>query len=312
MPLVHYMTKLRYELKFRLKLDICDEILERIIKFHYSIPYFRKGVSLKKRGRKVIISLTTIPSRLDKVWLTTESLLRQQRKPDKVILWLAEDEFQGIEIPKVLKRQQKRGLEIRYCKNLKSYKKFYYAMLEHQDDYVLAVDDDFIYSEKLLAEMMGASACYPDNIVCNHAHKIRADKNGVFPYLRWIRHENRKIKDGNPSFQNFFVGCGGTLFPVWLLGKEIFREDIFMKIAPTADDVWLNFNAWKSGIKTVMTEGVLGYMIPIHSSSDSGLFLKNVAKRTEFGECANDCQIRDVLGYFNLDVNEYIGEGGIR
>lgn len=309
MLFVQYITKLRYELKFRFKLNICDETLERIIEFYYRIPCFRKGINTKKRNKKVIISLTTIPDRFDKVWLTTESLLRQQKKPDKVILWLAEDEFHGIKVPKVLKRQQKKGLEIRYCKNLKSYKKFYYTMLEYQNDYVLVVDDDFIYSEKLLAEMISVSTCYPGCIVCNHAHKIRADKNGLFPYLRWLRYEDRKIRGKNPSFQNFMTGCGGILFPVWLLDKEIFREDIFMKIAPTADDVWLNFNAWRSGLKTVMTRGVLGYMIPVHSSSDTGLYLKNIKPKTESCECENDYQIRDVLEYFNLNVNEYIDSG---
>lgn len=221
-------------------------------------------------------------------------------------MWLAEDEFQGIDIPEVLKRQQKRGLEIRYCKNLKSYKKFYYTMLEYKNDYVMVVDDDFIYSEKMLAEMMRVSICYPDCIVCNHAHKIRADKNGLFPYLRWTRYENRKIKEKNPSFRNFLTGCGGALYPVWLLDKEIFREDIFMEIAPAADDVWLNFNAWKSKVRIVMTEGILGHMIPVHSSSDTGLFLKNTGMKTESGECENDFQIRKVLEYLKLDVKEYV------
>lgn len=306
MSLVHFITRLRYELKCRFKLNICDEIFEEVVKLYYKIPYFRKGVHSSKEEQKVIISLTTIPSRLDKVWLTTESLLRQKKRPDKVILWLAEDEFQGIKIPEKLKGQQKRGLEIRYCKNLKSYKKFYYTMLEHRNDYVLAVDDDFIYSEKLLEEMMNIRACYPESIICNHAHKIRTDKNGVLPYLRWIRFENRRIREKSPSFQNFFTGCGGVLYPVWLLDKEIFREDIFMRIAPTADDVWLNFNAWKSKIKVAMTKGILGYMIPVHSSSDKGLFLKNLASKDEDSMCENDFQIRNVLEYLNLNIDEYI------
>lgn len=306
MPFVHYMTKLRYEFKFHYKLDISDEIWEYVIKLYYRIPYLRKGIKLRKRRKKVIISLTTIPSRIDKVWLTTESLLRQRQKPDKVILWLAEDEFRKIEIPQILKRQQKRGLEIRYCKNLKSYKKFYYSMLEYPDAYTLVVDDDFIYSEKLLVEMMKISCCYSDCIVCNRAHRIRTDKNGILPYFRWIMYEDRKIKENASSFHNFLTSGGGTLFPVWLLDKEIFREDIFMKIAPTADDVWLNFIAWKSKTKVVMTNDVLGYMIPIHSSADTGLFLKNTTLKAENCECENDDQIRNVLEYFDLDVNEYV------
>lgn len=306
MTLVHCITRFRYEFICRLKLDIRDETLEHIIEFYYRLPYFKKGVNSKKREKKVIISLTTIPSRLEKVWLTTESLLRQKKKPDKVILWLAEDEFQGIEIPETLIQQQKRGLEIRYCRNLRSYKKFYYTMLEYRNDYVLVVDDDFIYSERLVAEMMDVSTHYPDCIVCNHAHKIRADKNGILPYLRWIRHENRKIREKNPSFSNFLTGCGGALYPVWLLNKELFRKDIFMEIAPTADDVWLNFNAWNSKVKIIMTEGILGCMIPVHSSSDTGLFLKNTVTKTESGECENDFQIRKVLEYLDLDINEYV------
>lgn len=306
MPLVHSITRLRYELQFRLKLNIQDEIFEDIIKFYYRIPYFRKGISSEKRDKKVIISLTTIPSRLDKVWITIESLLRQENKPDKIILWLAEDEFQGVKIPQILKKQQKRGLEIRYCKNLRSYKKFYYTMLEFHFSYVLAVDDDFIYSEKLLGKLMDISTHYPDSIICNRAHKIRTDKNGIFPYLRWISYENRKIKEEKPSYKNFLTSGGGTLFPVWLLDRDTFREDIFMNIAPTADDVWLNFTAWKSKIKVVVTKGVLGYMIPIHSSSDSGLFLKNTVAKTEACECENDFQIRDVLEYFNLNIKEYV------
>lgn len=291
------------------KLPFSDAKLEHFIECYYKIPHFRRGNTCKRRGRPIIISLTTIPSRLDKVWLTTESLLRQTKKPNKIILWLAEDEFQGVKIPKMLKKQKKRGLEIRYCGNLKSYKKFYYTMLEYPDAYVLVVDDDFVYSERMLEKMISVSSRHPGSIVSNRAHKIRNYKNELFPYRRWIWYENRKIIEEIPSFRNFLTGCGGVLFPVWLLDREIFRKDIFMKIAPTADDVWVNFSAWKSKIKVVVPKGILGYMIPIHSSSDTGLFLKNTVKKTESDECENDFQIRNVLEYFNLDINEYIDEG---
>lgn len=288
------------------KLPFSDDLFEHIIEFYYKIPCFRTGIMHTRRQKTIIISLTTIPSRLNKVWLTIESLLRQRKKPDKVILWLAEDEFKGIEIPKILQKQRKRGLEIQYCKNLKSYKKFYYAMLKYPNSYVLVVDDDFIYSERLVSDMMDLSVYYPNSIICNRAHKIRTDKNKIFPYLRWIWYENRKNKEEKPTYQNFLTSGAGTLFPVWLLDKEIFREDIFMKIAPTADDVWLNFSAWKSKIRIAMTTGVLGYMIPIHSSSDTGLFLKNIIKKEEERECENDIQIRNVIEYFNLKIDDYI------
>lgn len=306
MIFVHWMTRLRYEVNMQLKLNIHDEIWEHIIESFYKIPYFRKGINCKKRHRKVIISLTTIPTRIDKVWLATESLLRQQKKPDKVILWLGEDEFKNIKVPEILERQKKRGLEIRYCPDLKSYKKFYYAMTEFPDDYILTVDDDCIYSEKMVEEMVSLSRKYPHTIVCNRSHKIRADKGGLLPYLRWTPFENRRDRKEEPAFENFFTGCGGTLIPAWLLDQEIFRSNIFMKIAPTADDVWLNFNAWKSGMKVAMTKGILGYIIPVHSSSDRGLSLKNRAKKMESWECENDIQIRNVIKFLKIRISDYI------
>lgn len=305
MHLIHYITKVRYETYIRLKLNINDEIWEHIAELYYKIPCFRKGTN-EKRNRRIIISLTTIPSRINKVWLTTESLLRQREKADRIILWLAEDEFRDMKIPSILRKQEKRGLEIRYCSNLKSYKKFYYTMSEFPKDYVLTVDDDCIYSERMVEEMLSASKKYPNTIICNCSHKIRADRTGIFPYLRWFFYENRQKTENNPSYNIFFVGNGGVLFPVWLLNKEILRDDIFMKIAPTADDVWLNFNAWKSRVKIVTTKGLFGYTIPVHSSSDNGLFKKNGAHKAESWECENDVQIRRVIQFLKINLSEFL------
>ena len=65
------------------------------------------------RKKKIIISMTSIPVRIDKVWIVVESLLRQTYKPDQIILWLAKDEFKDCPLPSTLKAQQKRGLQIR-------------------------------------------------------------------------------------------------------------------------------------------------------------------------------------------------------
>ena len=44
---------------------------------------------------KVIVSLTSFPARIDKVYLCINSLLRQSFKADKVILWLADGSVQN-------------------------------------------------------------------------------------------------------------------------------------------------------------------------------------------------------------------------
>ena len=95
-------------------------------------------------------------------------------------------------------------------------------------------------------------------------------------------------------------GGAGALFPAFLLDKNFLNKDVFLKLAPYADDVWLNFWAWVSDIKIVNTKGFLGYIIGIHSSSNNGLVRINVLYQK------NDEQIQQVLKYCNIDFRKYL------
>ena len=276
-----------------------DIIFEKIILIFYTL--FQKkemGVSNRNLKRKVIVSLTTIPSRVDKVWITIESLLRQTYKPSEIILWLAEDEFSNILLPSKLLDQKKRGLTIRYCKNVKSYKKFYYAALENPQPYIIIVDDHTIYSEFMLKQMLKDYYLNPGVVICNRSHMIQNRGKTILPYHRWGAYEKRKDISEEPSFYNFFTGCGGVLLPVFLMDKHLLDKKAFMKLAPSADDIWLNLIAWVSGLKIKNTVGVLGEIISIRSSSIHGLFNENKKK--------NDEQLNNVIKYLGIDINDYL------
>ncbi len=269
-----------------------------IVKYYELFPKKVMGIRERKAKRPIIISLTTIPRRIDKVWITVESLLRQTYKPDKIILWLAKDEFADIELPEKLRRQTERGLSIRYCDNLRSYKKFYYTAVENPHAYVVTVDDDMIYAENLLENMVKAYRKSPRCIICTRSHMVRRVSGKILPYQNWINYEQRGHILKETTYQNFFVGCGGVFFPMFLMDKRLFEKDIFMDIAPTADDVWLNFIAWVSGLKTKNIDGVWGNLILIKSSSDSGLCNINRKK--------NDEQIKQIMDYLQIAVDEYV------
>ena len=51
-----------------------------------------KGMGINEES-KVIISLTSFPKRIDTVYLTIKTLLNQTVKPQKVVLWLAKNQF---------------------------------------------------------------------------------------------------------------------------------------------------------------------------------------------------------------------------
>lgn len=280
-----------------------DRLLVKLIAVYY-VLFPRKGSGIRGHGdrsrRKVIVSLTTIPDRIGKVWITIESLLRQTYQPDEIVLWLAEDEFSDRELPEKVRGQMKRGLTVRYCENLKSYKKFYHTMRENPGAYVITADDDIVYAETMVRTLLRTYWENPRNIICSRSHFIKKRGMGCAPYDSWAKYEERGKAGYGASHANFFTSGAGVLFPVFLLDKRVLSKEIFMRLAPTADDVWLNFICWISGIKVKNAEGVLGNLIYINDFSGNGLALENVVRRK------NDSQIRAVLDYFKIDVNDYI------
>ncbi len=302
MRLVKDCYGIKYYLKKIFGIEIKDSFFEVLIVGYYTI--FKRGQvgvnKRNKRNRKLIVSMTSIPDRINKTWITIESLFRQTYKPDRIILWLSKEEFKNFPLPSALKTQQKRGLQIKYCDNLMSYKKIYYTAKENPNSYIVTVDDDIIYAENMLEELVRTYKQNQGCIICNRSHYMEKRGGSLSSYDKWLKYEERKCIDGKPSFHNFFTGCGGTLFPVSLMDRKFLDKDAFLVLAPYADDVWLNFCAWLSNIKVVNTKGFLGHVIEIQSSSTKGLVRINVLYKK------NDEQIEKVLRHFEIDIQKYL------
>ena len=111
------------------------------------------GLNTEKRDRLYIVSLTSFPARIDDIWVTIEILLRQTFKPDKIILWLAQNQFPSTKaIPESLFQLLDRGLTIEFCEeDLRAHKKYFYAFQQYPDANIITVDDDLYYDRYLLS-----------------------------------------------------------------------------------------------------------------------------------------------------------------
>ena len=78
----------------------------------------------------------------------------QSMKPDRVILWLAKDEFEEFEFPESIREFQKVGLEIRYCDNLFGHKRYYKLVEEQKSDECIVMFDDDILFPKYMVERL--------------------------------------------------------------------------------------------------------------------------------------------------------------
>ena len=82
-------------------------------------PIPEKPLNDQPRERLVIASLTSYPARINTVYYAIKSIMLQTYKPDKIILWLAESQFENQLLPENIIELEDKGLEIRYCPDLK-------------------------------------------------------------------------------------------------------------------------------------------------------------------------------------------------
>ena len=182
-----------------------------------------------------IVSLTSYGTRLQSTApIAIASVLHGNILPGRIVLWVAEKDRQATEKNVQLQVLQEKGLEIRYCEDLKSYKKLIPALQEFPNDFIITADDDLLYPKNWLEQMMEYHRMHPDKIICHRVHGIRVDtEHNLLPYKNWDwcvePQEQERI---------FPTGGAGTLYPPHCLHKDVFNRDLFMKLAPQADDVW--------------------------------------------------------------------------
>jgi hypothetical protein len=250
-----------------------------------------KGVApFDEQNENIIVSLTTYSKRIYDVYVVIESLLNQTLKPNKIILWLDEDEFNEHTIPSLLNRQQTRGLEIGYCKDLKSYKKLIPTLEKYPKHIIITADDDIIYPFDLIENLFKEYVKDKQCIHYNRGHKMTRDKKGRLRcYQDWIW-EYQGIEK---SLFHFPTGGAGALYPPHCFHEDILREDLFLKLAPAADDVWFKAMTLLKGFacKKGLFEDRCIYM---EINQDIALSRNNVSNNM------NDIQIKQVFDYYNL------------
>lgn len=258
---------------------------------------WKQDYGLDARSR-IIVSLTTYPARISTVWITAASLLQQTMRPYKLILWLAEEQFPGHEIPDNLERLKKRGLEIRFCEDLKPHKKYYYVMQEYPDYYVITADDDILYPEDHIEQLWKGHEKYPNNIICHWSHRVEFDGQGKFiPYDNWPDNGEEA-----PSFATLAVGCNGILYPPGSLPEQTFDKNKIVEISLNTDDLWLKCMEILNGWKTVNCNKPVLIYFNILSTGKSGLWKSNT------GESRNNDIIWDKLMKLYPEVRNRLTE----
>jgi len=259
------------------------------------------GISGKDNpDAKLIVSLTSFGRRIHNVFLTIESLFQQSIKADKIILWLSETEFSRDNIPEMLKKAEKRGLTIEFCKDIGSYTKLIHTLAKYPDDLIITVDDDILYPFDMIERLIVAYREHPDVIHCHRAHKIGFSKNGrLKSYNNW----NYCIDDPEPSLRIFPTGVAGILYFPGCFHEDILNEKLFLKLAPYSDDVWFKAMSLLRNVKCNIIQAQdnsVNKLMVIEGSQVNSLWSRNKDPRN-----GNNAQIKAVFNHYK-ELNNII------
>lgn len=198
--------------------------------------------------RKLIVSFTSYPDRISFVPSVLESLYSQSLKPDRIVLWLAEEQFPGHEddLPGKLVEDVIAGkIDLRWCDNLGSHKKYFYAMQEFPDDIIIIVDDDVHYHPDTIKTLYFKHLVYPGCVVGLYCKLLFFDDtNTIRPYKEWPV----GICLDSPSMQLVPTGGNGVLYPPYSVDPCIFDKQAILshcnyKGVICGDDLWLKAHA---------------------------------------------------------------------
>jgi len=204
----------------------------------------------------MIISLTTIPKRIEHIHLVIESLKRQTKPITKILLWIpytyrGKDEYV---IPDYLKNEK--IVDVIRCDDLGPATKFLHTIkyLKGGEDFVV-IDDDTIYSQYLIEDLTALPNLYGAKCVKGTAfgewnQKAVKSRDPDYPdrQRKSIRvsavpnkFKNREKLDNfdciNVRCVPIICGCDGILLNTSFFNKEIFK---LKKQFDKCDDIWLS------------------------------------------------------------------------
>jgi hypothetical protein len=263
--------------------------------FKKNIFNSRENFYHKNKFDNLVVSLTSFPGRIDLFEYTLFSLINQTIRPNKIILWLSEEEFheKKIDVPKKFNKYIEFGLEIIFVKeNLKSYKKLVYALKKYSNNLIVTADDDIYYPPDWLELLYSYHINFPVDIIAHRVHNISFKNKHIDVYRNW-NGENKDV-----SFLNFPTTGGGVLYPPGSLYHDAIDSSIFLKLCPSADDIWFYVMAILK--KTRIRRIGNGYQHCIEFDYTLNHKYKNISSLWKINCTNNDNQLKNVFEYYDL------------
>jgi hypothetical protein len=232
-------------------------LLPRNRKRRRQVRFIRETLAANRKfdNRRVIASLSTVPDRINNLRPTIQSLLKQTRPPDEIVLAIPEfsiREQRPYVVPEYLLRLP-RVRVLRCAKDWGPATKFIGAIQDElgagrENTLIMVVDDDRLYPRDALETYLFYSEQLPNAALCFRGAAMPST-------LDWDDAKMIYAKDlREPRPVAVITGCGSYLVRSRFFDQSLWDYSRAPSVAFYIDDIWIS--AWLS------RRGVKRYVIP--------------------------------------------------
>lgn len=241
-------------------------------------------------NEELIITLSTFGDRIHGTAITIESIFEQTVKPNRVILNLGR-QFEGKgKIPGSLKLLERRGLEIRFTRDIGPYTKLLPTLRDFPNSTIITVDDDIIYDYDMVSNLVNEHLTHPTEVIASRCREMETRGERLLsPFLEWKFAPN----GAESSIKLLPEGSRGILYPPHSMDERVFDEKIFLDLCPSTDDFWFKAMGMLKG--TLVRKAYSECDDVSNRKSNSARTLHDLNKSGGY-----DRQLRAVLGHFDL------------
>ncbi len=195
-------------------------------------------IASEERPLPLTVTLTSWQGKIREAHIAILSLFSQTLKPNKIVLWLADEEFSDRKVPSTISHLLPRGLEIKWCENIRSAKKLIPSLRDSELNQTILVtaDDDVKYQPNWLEDLYLEHCKHPTAIIAHRARAMKFNEDSMpTNYNSWRLQIDPSTAESKILFP---TGSGGILFPPGSLHSEASNAAQFMKLCQTGDDIF--------------------------------------------------------------------------
>ena len=198
-------------------------------------------------------------------------------------------------MPNCVKVLSSSGLEISIGENLGPFTKFYEVRRQNPGAHIVTVDDDVIYADDMLAQLIDGHRANPNAVITHRSRLASFTDMGPTPYESWPL----TYKGDLESDMLIPMGVGGAFYPAGSIPDEALDISRFRRLSPKNDDIWLFWMVRRAGFTNRLVSA------PKEPQTWRGSQGVALWLNTNLGASAkNDVFIQAMWGEFGLPVRQ--------